>query len=397
MTSIFGPGSLSPLDFGPAGTGGDDTPYFQQCIAAITGPADPATHSRVCTAKMRLPAGTYRVNEDVLPRSVIGFHLEGDGPDATTIALSGTNFAQAGLYVDGSLDAVVEGLTLEGDGTEQVPNGLLVDWSLNAARSTSANCFRDIRVRGLKCNTGFSLAGTGTRQLDGTDMSNIYVAGGRFSNWAADTTGVWGTGFDFGNGSWGNNYNHAGRNLNAAGWNIGYKINLSSLKLDGAEPSANGIDFWIQPAAQISLENIQSQGSGQFIQHSATYPPAPIGIRDCEFVTAQATTPNWISIHGGKWHLDNVTAEIFDPNLQDYITPVILCGGNQGAIRPSVVTIDNYTAYGAMTAAIRPMANSTRVAVRNYGNFYTKTGQYAPVQPGDMEAFYTGSSWNLAV
>ena len=144
-----------------------------------------ATASPVALGQMRMGAGAYKITSDLVIRSASGFYLTGQGPFATRLVASGAGFTQAVLFVDGAFDAVLRDFEVMGDGTEGTLNvpgtgvidGIRIDWTTLAGRSTSGNRFENIRIRNLNFLTGFSLEGTSTRQVDGQFLANVVVAG----------------------------------------------------------------------------------------------------------------------------------------------------------------------------------------------------------------------------
>jgi len=197
------------------------------------------------------------------------------------------------------------------------------------SRSTSANKLHDIRVRGYFV-TGVALAGVGTYQLDGTVLENIVVSGQNYAPWSS--SGNWQYGVVFGNGNSGNIYDQVAYNVTVGSCYYGYYCNDSSFALWGAQPAGNAIDFWIEPSAQITVENVQSQVSGQFIVCPAGQ-VKPVSFRDCQFASytgLSATYPAaWISIgtsYGG-WVFENV----WNVSVLQSTPPVINLGAGHGS------------------------------------------------------------------
>jgi hypothetical protein len=280
----------------------DSTPAFTAAILAATGSAAPATNGRVAKGPVWIPAGTYEITSDVLIQSVLGFNLRGAGPDATILHASGTGFTTAVVNIDGSLDGTYGGFSITGDGTEGagssgIPNALNLTFTTAAQRSTSANMIENIRVRNLNFVSGVSLAGIGTRQLDGTQLRNIVVTGGQTTgSWSS--SGNWQAGFVFGNGSQGNIYDQVAYGCSAGLCYYGMYCNTSGFALWGSQPGGNAVDFWIQADAQVTIENVQSQSGGQFAVIPAGATPVPVSFRDCEFggYTGTGYNPAWISV-----------------------------------------------------------------------------------------------------
>ena len=261
----------------------------------------------------------------------------------------------------------------------------------HAARSTTANVFRDIRVRALKSVNGMSLEGNGSSQLDGTVLDNVVVTGGQTAgSWSG--TGLYQCGFVFGSGTFANNYDHVGTGVSSAAYYYGYKVNVSSFALHGAQPAANFSDFWVYPNGQTTITNVQSQNSGQFLVNPSGFAPLPVSVSDVYSISvyAQAGSPI-ITLAGGLWKISNFSAELITlPSTWD--SPVITVNGGGANTKPCELVLDNITLNGAKTTCIVPTANRSNISVRNYNNYNPATGFYTTAA-GDLMSYYTGSSW----
>ncbi len=382
---------LNVLAFGADPTGVlDSTAAINAAIAQATGSAAPATHARTATAPVYVPSGIYKVTADLLIQSVVGFKFYGDGPGSTLLVASGTGFTQAVIFVDGSLDGTFGGFAIQGDGTEQVTDAIRLDWTTNASRSTTANRFSDIRVRALKCVVGVSLEGNGSRQVDGTVMDNIVVTGSQtVGSWSA--SGNWQAAFALGNGTYSNNYDHVATGCGAALYYYGWKVNASSVDLDGSQPAGNYADFWIATGGQTSLKNIQSQDSGQLIDSPAQFAPEVTSVEDVLFSTNHPNAGYPIAkLNGGIWYLRNISAtSIFASSA--FQTGVFTIAGTS-SVRPCIVSMDNICVYGAKTAVFSN--SNANVLVKNYANYNPNTGNYTAVLAGDLLSSWTGGSWS---
>lgn len=385
---------INVKNFGAKGNGShDDTTAIQNAINACTGNANPATTTRTPTAALYFPAGTYKVTSDLIIRSVSGFTVKTDGPNITRLNASGTNFTNAVLFIDGSLDGVYAGFTITGDGTEQVTDAIRLDWTTSAARSTSANMFRDIRVRNLKTVVGISLEGNGTRQVDGTVLENVVLTGSQTAN-AWSTSGNWQKGIAFGNGSFGNNYDHVLTGVSASGYYYGYYNNVSSFALFGAQPAGNFCDFWISPCAQTTVTNVQSQNSGQLLITPATFSPIPNSFSDVSFKTSflQGSGNAFMTLGGGTWNFNNVNAT----NLLvsgSYVNGTISITGT-ASTRPCVCNFNNLSVFNTRTSCFTVLTNAI-ITVQGYSNYSPTTGLFT-YAAGDVSSFNQGGTWNNA-
>jgi hypothetical protein len=296
----------------PTGTADSTSAFNAAILAAVSGNTSPSTTARTAIGPVFIPSGTYKITSDLLIQSVVGFQFIGAGAGTTALRASGTGFTTAVLNIDGSLDGVYGGFVILGDTTEQVPNAVNLTWTTGAARSTSANTLRNIRVRNLKFVTGVSLAGVGTRQLDGTTMQDIVVAGQQtIGSWSA--TGNWQQGFALGNGSFGNIYDQQMFNCAAGQCYYGWLCKASGFGLFGSQPAGNGCDFNILPGAQVTIENIQSQNAGQLLLGTASSALSPCSMRDVLFkgFATPLTDNRWVHVLGSggsvDWLLENIT------------------------------------------------------------------------------------------
>lgn len=272
---------------------------------------------RIALGPVFLPRGSYKITADLNIQSSIGFAFRGAGAGATSIVASGAGFSVAALFIDGSQDGVFEGFAVKGIGTEGtaatgagggIPAAVRLDWTTAAARSTTANTFRNIRVLSMKYVVGLSLEGNGARQLDGTTMHDIVVTGQQTpGSWSG--TGNWQKGIAFGNGTYGNNYDHVLYNCSVALCNFGIHCNASGFELFGSQPGANAVEFFVNAGVQTTINGVQSQGSGQLIVGSGGSGLVPVSVRDVQFYTgALAASGKWVSTTGAgaSWLFENI-------------------------------------------------------------------------------------------
>ena len=262
--------------------------------------------------------------------------------------------------------------------------------SLNAAsRSTTGNCFRDVRVRG-NFIVGISLEGNGSQQCDGTTFENVVISGSQYyANWSS--SGNWQAGIALGNGTFANNYDHRAIGLDVTGCYIGYKINASSLALAGAQPANNALDFWILPGSQCTITNVQSQNAGQFLAGQPAFAAAPVTFSDIEIKTSYLNSSLVVAqTYGGLWRFTNFAAT----NVQysaAWVSGLMKFLGSTSN-RPAEVHLANVALNGLKTACILPTAAQANITVTNYANYNVSTGNYTTTA-GDLLSAYTGSAW----
>ena len=387
----FGTNPLNVRNFQADPTGvTDSTAAINNAIAAATGNAAPATHSRAATNEVYLPTGTYKVTADLLIQSVQGFRFYGDGPEMTFLNASGSGFTTAVLNVDGSYAGRYEGFTIKGDGTEQVTNGINLTWTTAAQRSTTGNKFQDIRMRNLNFVTGFSMAGVTNRQVDSTRLDCVVIGGqqvpGSWSN-----SGNWQKGFEFGNGTFANIYDQVLTRCDPSGCYYGYYNNVSSFSLNGAQPANNNIDFYMNPGAQSTVTNVQSQNCGSFVLAPSNFAPEPTSFNDCQVKTSflNGAANAVITLGGGTWNFNNFSAAALQVSAS-YVNGTIALTGSS-ASRPCFASFNNLCLRGPRTSAFT-LSNSV-VTVQNYENYEPTTGLYTTAT-GDPLSINIGGSWS---
>lgn len=284
--------------------------------------------------------------------------------------------------------------TCTGSGTENLTATQLT--ANVSARSTTGNCFRDIRVRALKFVTGISLEGNSSVQVDGTTFENVIVTGAQTpGSWSS--SGLYQVGFACGNGVFANNYDHRAMGLDVSGCYWGYKINASGLALHGAQPAGNGTDFWILANTQTTIHNVQSQSAGSFLYCPAQFSPSPVSFRDVTFGTFYPSSGYYFAqLTGGQWSFDNISVWMYQLPSTGYENPVITVAGDS-TNRPCHVTFNLLSVYGAKTTCIVPTSSEANIVVTNYINYNPGTGFYASAVAGDLISAYTGSSWTNVV
>lgn len=386
------PPAESVLQYGAAGDGlQDDTPYIQAAIQAQLSNGVPTNGARTVKSPLIFPPGTYKVTSDILVQSTQYLQLFGYG---ATIVASGTNFTKAVLNIDGSYRSLVEGFTFIGDGTEQVPSAVKLDFSTAGFRSTTGCAFKNLDIRSMKFVTGLDLSGTSTNQLDGTFMENINIAGQQnHSNWS--NSGNWQNGLLCGNGSNGNNYNHTAYNVNCSGCYQNYNINISGLTLCGAEPANGFIDFLIVPGAQVSVSGVQTQNCNEFFK-SQVFSPLPVSFTDCLVKSNFINASGYVGEHiGGPLCLRNFSFAQTQVSGSGVYGNTLIHLSNDGSVnRYATSYLENVCGAQIKTSAILPVAatGNANIVCANYMNYSPTTGNYTQAA-GDILSYYTGTAW----
>ena len=346
-------GWVNVRDYGAVGNGStDDTAAINAAINAATGSAAPASNDRRPTAGVYLPPGVYKVTSDLLIQSVEGFSFAGAGAELTILLASGNGFSTAVLNVDGSAMGSFRGFSIAGDGTEgsgtqALPNAINLTWTTAARRSTTANSFSDIYVRGLKFACGMRMgAPSGTpRQVDGTTISDVIITGAGAAQYPYTTLYLYG--FYFGNGVTANQYNYVAYNSSVSGCQVGVCCDASGFEWYGGQPAENAIEFYFAGApAQSTIQGIQSQASGQFLKVTGGSSTATVSVRDVLFTTANLVgSKHWIEVTGiaRGWEFSNVRAET------GTVSPIIFFSGS-GSVE--VATLINVAQQNSAAAGI---------------------------------------------
>lgn len=389
---------VTPQVFGAKGDGStDDTAAFQAMINYVTGSAAPASNTRSPLVRCFVPPATYKVTSDINVLSVQGLDFRGGGAFSTIFKASGAGFTRAVLNIDGARSCVFEGFSVQGDGTESVPSAVRLDWTTAAARSTSSNVFRDVCILNCKYVTGFDLSGNGSRQVDGTKFYNCQASGGQsLGSWSG--SGNWQVGFQFGNGTFGNNYNHVLYGCEASLNNQGVNCNASGFAMFGGQPFGNGTDFVVVQGAQCTIDSVQSQNCGMFLSApSGSVVSIPVGIRDCLVKTVfLQSSRHLVDIAGGSWKFENFCASnVQVGNNGTYVSGLITITGAASS-RWTTVTLENVLMQGTKLTCIVPQNNTTQVLVKNYTNYTVATAS-TTFASGDLVSAFSGTSWtNLA-
>jgi Pectate lyase superfamily protein len=346
-------GFVNVRDYGAAGNGSaDDTAAINSAINAATGNAAPAANVRFPASGVYLPPGSYKVTSDLLIQSVEGFSLTGAGAELTILVASGGNFKTAVLNIDGSAKSRFQGFSIAGDGTEgsgsiALPNAINLTWTTAARRSTTANSFDDIYIRGLKFACGIRMgAPSGTvRQVDGTTISDVIVSGAGSADSSYGALYLYG--FYFGNGATGNQYDHVVTNSSASGCRAGVYCNASGFEWYGGQPAENAIEFqFVGAPTQTTIQGIQSQDSGQLLSVTGGGAVATASVRDVLFTTSRlVSSRRWIEVTGiaRGWELSNVRA------YTGTASPVIFFSGSGSA---EVATLINVAQQNSAVAGV---------------------------------------------
>lgn len=382
------------MNYGAKGDGTtDDTAAFNAAILAITGAANPATNSRIAKGILYMPApsAAYKITSDLLIQSTQGFVMVGDGTETTIIKASGTGFTTAIVLVDGSYHGKFEDFTIIGDGTEAagaspIPYGLLLTKTSGASRSSTGNQVERVTMRNLSLVVGIANAapaGT-TNQIDGTSLTDCVLSGGGTAGGSYTTK--WLTGYQFGNGTFGNQYNYVIKNCGMSGFSHGVDSLASGFEWYGGQPANNGVDFNISGAgAPILIDGIQSQQAGQFLVGGGGSAAIPVQVSNINYkstINPPSSSTNWIAIAGGaaSWLFENVLC-----NVTVY-TPTVSISGSS---RIEVASFVNFQQFNSLASGFVGFGSTPSLFVANYSQLNSSLQTLATTPWG----VNTGGGW----
>jgi Pectate lyase superfamily protein len=255
--------TFSVRDFGARGDWTtDDTAAIQATIDAALGDADPKTTVREPKGPIHLPTGLYRVTSPLRIVSAQGVKLRGDG---YTTRLVPVGTMDSVLDLNGVAFSIFEGFRVEGDGArESVANAIHYYWDkATAARSSTANVFRDVTVANTRCVSAFRVGKPGdSPQVDNTAYYNLYLAG----RWRPGESRWYQHGFHLGTGIFGNIVGHSAYNVVSASWQSGVTVDATNYAQWGGASGQNGVDFTARTLAYFSVQGVRSEGAGRLFE-----------------------------------------------------------------------------------------------------------------------------------
>ena len=327
--------TLNVRDFGARGDGvADDSSAIQAAIDAATGTNDPAAGSRYPSAPLYLPTGTYRCTRTLRIRSVQGFYLFGDGPEATVLRAASEVNLDSLLEIDGAANGIFSrfGLQTSATGSEYVDKMLFLRWSPAAARSTSNNNFQNVNIGGGRFRTAFAI-GTddGTRQCDGSIFQDCLVTGDVTQQWDLADVNLCQNGWEIGDGTHGNNIDHYLYGCSWASVRVGIRLNASNAFVYGSQPGGSLVDVLITGSAHPTvIDGMRSEQSQKLLEHGGGAADSHVTLRNINWnaVGMQASDTRWIRHNtSGALYLENVVCENEPTGLVPTIS-IDSAGGN---------------------------------------------------------------------
>lgn len=300
-------------DFGGDDSGAtDNTAAWDALMLECVGSADPATTVRRCKGIPYLGDGTFRFDSPIKARSVLGFRMEGAGPENTRIRFFGTH--AAGLDLNGIAHGVIGGFTIESDAAANITEAVKLWFDstggspTQSARSTTQNTLHHISVTNCVGAVGIRIGSDGTsNQVDHTKLDHCHVRGG----WSSGETSLYQAALVVGSGVAGNNLIHNAYHCTWLRYRRLIHMKASMFGMWGGSFSNAESDIYFEGAAgpYFVVRGIRSEESERLLTFSGgTTAPANISIEDLMWEASLINADGrWIDIaHGGYVGLKNV-------------------------------------------------------------------------------------------
>ncbi len=255
------------LDFGAVGDGvADDTLAIQAAInEALGGPPEEAPSTqRIASGTVYIPPGNYKITGTLKIYSCHGMKFLGAGVNQTRLMPWGT--IDVFIDINGSYLGTFGDFVIHGNGTylnATVQTVFQMDWDpAVASRSTHNNTVQNIYIRELKCVTGFKFSKTATYQMDSLTVKRCTSYGG----WTPGENTYWQTGFEYGNGTHANIYNHWISGGGAAFFKEAYRFRATNgpISVRDIDLAGNGTDLRVTGSCRLVFDTINSENSQIF-------------------------------------------------------------------------------------------------------------------------------------
>jgi hypothetical protein len=302
------PGTINVRSSGASGNGqSDDTTALQHAIDTAVGDRPSSSHTKTPATAVYIPAGTYEITRPLIIRSVQGFHLEGAGPDLTTITVGADAHVDSAVVIDGSANGIYENFSVTSTASGFADKLVNIFWGPGTQRSTTGNVFRRVNAGG-SYRTAFAISTTASNQTDDTAFYDCIAVG----NWQSSYTGNnWQNGWEIGNGVHGNVLDQY---LYNSTWNrvrYGVHLRASNAIINGGQPGAAGTDIYNEGSGQpIVVEGIRSEGASRLYQDVAGSGDSHVTLRDILWNAQDLPSDGrWIDRDsGGTLLLENVVS-----------------------------------------------------------------------------------------
>lgn len=260
-------GIYNVKSYGAVGDGvHDDTAAIQAAIDACLGgtPAAGASTQRIAKGTVYIPPGNYKISSTLKIYSTHGMKFVGAGINQTRLMPWGT--IDVFIDINGSYLGTYGDFVIHGNGTyanATVQTVFQMDWNpAVASRSTHNNIVRDIYIRELKCVTGFKFSKTATYQMDSLTVERCSAFGG----WVEGDNTYWQTGFEFGNGTHANIYNHWCSSMGAGFYKYGlhFRATNGPVTVRDIDFAGNDTDIRVTGSCRLTFDTVNSENSKRF-------------------------------------------------------------------------------------------------------------------------------------
>lgn len=343
----------SVIDVREFGTVGDGQ-AIQDAVDYVLGVGNPTTTARAATAAVYMPSARWEFDTPLRVLSAIDFTMYGDGASTKLAAASASMDSVVDL--NGVAYCNFRDFMITGGGTAWATRGLWLRWN-GYYRSTTYNNFSNIRVRDLKCVSGFELGDTDNAgvQVD----TDLWVGCGAHLQWSAGETTWWQNGFLVGDGTAANNLIHTFVGTSVEHAARGIYVAHSQAAVLGGQFTANGTDFHVEGTIGYSrFAGLRSEGAGRLLNSpGATTFPGHVTLEDITWYPNAVESDGFFVRWGNGGHL-----AMRNLSVQPSSTTLRVEGFGQA---PYTIEISGCSMKTA-AASVASLNGYGRVELRNY-------------------------------
>lgn len=326
-------------------------------IEHVLGTANPATATRTAQSPLSFPKGVFKVASPVTAQSALGFALQGAGKEQTVFKPVGT--LASVIDLNGVSRSKVGGFSIAGDGTESITDAIICRHN-GVNRTTNYSTLHDIAISSATRRvTGIRIGEDGDNtQNDSWKLDDLDIIG----SWSSGESTWWQRGISLGGGTFGNNLDHKGYDLNVTSNAHNFHIDACQFALFGFETGQGEADFYvISLGSYLTAVGGRSEGSERLIrQISASSQPATAFFGDIDWKAN--------GLHAdGRFIMWQLGGHLGLRNIRAYGSPV---PGSSPRIYTSSagkqldVTIDGLTTYSTLTELLTDIGADTHLHLR---------------------------------